>query len=387
MSEMQEAIGLLRELVELDSQPGQEAVAAQQYVKKLQKLGLSAWIDESHNVFGSLELGGEPQEEQRQRQIFLVAQGDTAEGWIEPQVEEGRLYGRGTVAAKAPLSIFLWNVHQLLREQYEAPQPVRLTVVILADGESLHSRGVKWLQEEGVVVPAEKKRKSLTLRPDVMIAGVPSEANGIVVAHRGEVQIKAQFRQESVEPGGENRSSLNNAFDWLQDLNRWLRGKYPFTSSFETPSLDLDSLDQKLEGGRWRVEMDVRLFTPVFFKEGMEEPFDLEPLQQWLEENTFGGKVEIKGQRPGLLVKQDRSVVQELARAIGQVGLSPVLKKRITSSYLGALSELWRLPVIGYGPGDASLAHGMSEQVALSEFEQSMKVFNVFLRQVTESRV
>ena len=95
----QTAIDLLRGLVALPSLSGQEEHAVSYLVERMNALGLAAHIDQAGNAVGTTGSGN--------RHIVLLGHIDTVPGEISVRIEDGLLWGRGSVDAKGPLATFV----------------------------------------------------------------------------------------------------------------------------------------------------------------------------------------------------------------------------------------------------------------------------------------
>ena len=86
-------------MVEIPSLSGKEGPLAAFLVETMHSLGFHASIDEAGNAVGIL--GDGPKE------IVLLGHMDTVPGIVPVRVEDGKLYGRGSVDAKGPLATFI----------------------------------------------------------------------------------------------------------------------------------------------------------------------------------------------------------------------------------------------------------------------------------------
>ena len=95
-------IELLRGAVAIESPSGQEQALARYLLDAMHRLGYDrAWIDEVGNAIGEL---GPPDAEHT---LVLLGHMDTVPGRIPVRIEDGKLYGRGSVDAKGPLCAFI----------------------------------------------------------------------------------------------------------------------------------------------------------------------------------------------------------------------------------------------------------------------------------------
>ncbi|MGH9220021.1 MAG: M20/M25/M40 family metallo-hydrolase, partial [Vicinamibacterales bacterium] len=96
------AVGLLRGLVAIPSLSRHEAAAANWLAEQMRAYGFDrAYVDRAGNAVG--ELG----DLSASRTIVMLGHIDTVPGKIPVRIEEGRLFGRGSVDAKGPLAAFV----------------------------------------------------------------------------------------------------------------------------------------------------------------------------------------------------------------------------------------------------------------------------------------
>ena len=87
-------------LVSQYSLSGQERGAVEWLVARMKSLGYDdAFVDEAGNAVGVMGKGT--------KQVVLLGHIDTVPGEISVRVEDGVLYGRGSVEAKGPLASFV----------------------------------------------------------------------------------------------------------------------------------------------------------------------------------------------------------------------------------------------------------------------------------------
>src|SRR5689334_18589318 len=95
------AVELVRGLVAIPSLSRQEAAASKWLVDQMRAAGYDrAFVDEAGNAVGEL---GDPS---AARTIVLLGHIDTVPGNIPVRIDDGLLYGRGSVDAKGPLATF-----------------------------------------------------------------------------------------------------------------------------------------------------------------------------------------------------------------------------------------------------------------------------------------
>ena len=98
-------------MVETYSPTGGEEPLASLLAEEMKGLGFKVERDTVGNVIGSFE-GGRPK-------VLLCGHMDTVPPELPVKLENGFLYGRGSVDAKAPLASMICAAAQLIEEGYE----------------------------------------------------------------------------------------------------------------------------------------------------------------------------------------------------------------------------------------------------------------------------
>jgi acetylornithine deacetylase len=85
---------------------------------------------------------------------------------------------------------------------------------------------------------------------------------------------------------------------------------------------------------------------------------------------------------PPVLTDRTDPLVRAFARAIrGQTGAAPRMLSKKGSSDMNTLATTWRdVPMIAYGPGDASLDHTPHEELSAGEFRAAASVLGDAVR-------
>ena len=105
-------------LVERYSPSGSERGAAEWLVECMKALHFSeAFVDEAGNAVGVIGAGP--------KQALLLGHIDTVPGEIPVRVEDGNLYGRGSVDAKGPLTWFFSGRSRNLRNRRSSKRSSR----------------------------------------------------------------------------------------------------------------------------------------------------------------------------------------------------------------------------------------------------------------------
>ncbi|ALV62708.1 N-acetyl-lysine deacetylase [Thermococcus sp. 2319x1] len=324
-----EKIEFLKKLVEIYSPTGREGEAVKFIVESFESFGVEAYVDEVGNAI-AIRKGKGPR-------ILLAGHVDTVPGIIPVRIDDGVLWGRGSVDAKGPLATFFF-----------ATLESRANVIFagLVDEEGF-SKGAKNLD-----VP----------RPDYIIIGEPSGVDGVTIAYKG--SLTAKF-VESVE---KVHGSLGvNAAEKL--INRWLEIKSSFGEGFNALSGRIAEFHAYERDFDFYGEMVINLRTPP----GYEPPDD------W----------EILDFVPAYQVDRRGALVKAFVRGIRRNGMRPRLKKKTGTADMNILGPKFGVDAVAYGPGDSRLDHTPHERISLDEYLLAVKVLVDVIEELkgTKSRV
>lgn len=336
-------IRLLSRLLQAESLPGQEGEAATLLLEALKGIGLTATLDEAGNV--EALLGEKEPEVVLTGHLDVVPVGDPTH-WPYPQgtVAQEAVWGRGAVDMKGPL------VAMLLALEALAQRPLKGRVRFLAT-----------VQEE--VGGLGSRHAAERLSPLAFILGEPS-GRRLMRGHRGRAEVWADFE------GEETHAALSGPENPLYPLGEYLLAlrELPLPPGLKLTPTRVDTYP----GARNQTPGVVRLYLDVRY----EPEANLETLLDNLkalgdasvyipEEERASGEVRlvIPALWPPYRLPEDHPLLLAALKALGQegAGLWPFTTD---APYLGA-----RAPVLGYGPGDPSLAHTSREHIPLAEVE------------------
>lgn len=338
-------IRLLSRLLQAESLPGQEGEAAALLLEALKGMGLSATLDEAGNV--EALLGEKEPEVVLAGHLDVVPAGDPAH-WPYPQgtVAQEAVFGRGAVDMKGPL------VAMLLALEALAQRPLKGRVRFLATvQEEVGGLGSRYAAER--------------LSPLAFILGEPS-GRRLMRGHRGRAEVWVDFE------GEEAHAALSGPENPLFGLGEYLLAlkELPLSPGLKLTPTRVDTYP----GARNQTPGVVRLYLDVRY----EPEANLEALLERLkalgdasvyipEEERASGEVRlvIPALWPPYRLPEDHPLLLAALKALGQegAGLWPFTTD---APYLGT-----KAPVMGYGPGDPSLAHTPREHISLAEVERA----------------
>ena len=337
------AVEFLTRLVETESVSGDERRAAELCAERMAELGFEARVDEAGNAVG--ERGTDSG-----RTFVLLGHIDTVPGRIPVRVEDGTLYGRGSVDAKGPMATFIHAAADV-----DLAPGDRLVVVGAVEEESATSKGARH------VAPL--------YRPEACIIGEPSGWDAVTVGYKG--RLLASYRAE--QPGGHSAGPEGAVAE--RAVRFWNRVEaHAEEFNAERPRLfdrlmpGLRDLRTSSDGLTDRVEATLGFRLPPGFE---REEFERR-LEAWAE----GAEVTTYGAEPAWTSARSSPPARSLARAIRGADARPRFLHKTGTSDMNVLGPVWGCPIVAYGPGDSLLDHTPNEHLELAEYERAIEVLS-----------
>ena len=319
--------------------------------------------------------------------VMLEAHLDTVgvEGMIidpfNPQLREGRLYGRGACDMKGALAAALTALEPAVLEALAA-SGVQL-IVAGAYGEETGNIGAARLADQGVGA-------------DEVIVLEPTGCT-IVHAHKGVLWCALTLIGEGGH--GSNPGKGCNAILAMTDLVPWLCSELtrPFTEEGVEPVMLAGEEGEeagptlnigRISGGNainivaphCRLEIDRRLVP------GESTRLILAALEERVKTLCRQGaardyQIEVLKGGPAFSTRTDSALVQGMQAALKADQCEPRLTAASWHSDAGALSRTSGA-VIVFGPGDIAQAHTRDEYIEVADLERGVRVLRTFLQGV-----
>ncbi len=349
-------ISLLIEAVRIPSLSGQERALAEFLVAWAKEHGYTrAYVDPAGNAVAEM---GSPD---ATRTLVLLGHMDTVAGEIPVRVENGKLYGRGTVDAKGPLCAFLAAVANV------GPLPdVRFVVVGATEEEAATSRGARFIRDrflaEGI--------------PHGCIIGEPSGWSSITLGYKGRLLIDFTAQQTAAHTATPDALGIADRVctwwaalkvfcqEYNQDKPRVFDQILPSLREVRTVS---DGLSDRVEA-----RVGLRL-PPAMDRETLEER--IRTMAQ-----AAGGEVRFFGYEPAFRADKHNALVRALRVAIRRMGGRPGFKVKTGTSDMNVVGPAWKCPIVAYGPGDSRLDHTPNEHIGLDEYMRGVRVLELALQ-------
>ncbi len=351
-------IHLLVEAVRIPSLSGQEHELAEFLVAWAREHGFDrAYVDEAGNAVAERGPAHIPPT------LILLGHMDTVPGNIPVRVENGVLYGRGTVDAKGPLCAFFCAAART-----PLPSETRLVVVGATEEESATSRGARHIRDrflqEGI--------------PRACIIGEPSAWDRITLGYKGRLLVNFTARQPSAHTAGPG------AFGVADRLCRWWEEVKSFCEQFNAQRPR--AFDQLLPSLRKVHTESDGLYEWVEARVGIRLPLDIARAE--LESHLYGlarsvdADITFYGYEPAFRADKHTPLVRAFTASIRSEGGRPGFKVKTGTSDMNVIGPVWKCPIVAYGPGDSSLDHTPHEHIHLEEYLRAIHVLQGVIRRM-----
>jgi len=349
---------LLRRMLEIYSPSGKEGEIAEFLRGQMAELGFGrVWVDSAGNVLG--EVGGGPPT------VLLCGHMDTVPGRLPVKVENGRLYGRGAVDAKASLAAMTVAASRMAGRAGRG----RVLVAGVVEEET-ESVGVRQLLGDGLEV-------------DWAVFGEPSGVRGITVGYRGRLEVRALCETEPGHAGSPRPfdNAIEKAYGLWTRIRDWASSRrgHPPRSYFYSTSARLTGIRggeaTNVVPARCTLTVDVRLPPAVSCREAVEQ---LEAIARQYEKENPGLRLSLEfGDRvEPFRAREDSEVVRALRGAIEETVGGPVrLLRKTGTGDMNIFAAETGVPVATYGPGDSQLSHTSREYIEADEYQASIEVY------------
>jgi len=329
----------LRQMVEIRSFSGQEDEIGQFLVDEMTRLGFRAFRDEAGNAIGEIGEGS--------RTMVLLGHMDTVPGNIPVRVEDGILYGRGSVDAKGPLATFISAA-----ARSGAPADTRL-IIIGAVEEEATSRGARAIRDR--------------YQPDFTIIGEPSGWEHITLGYKGSMYLTYSLAGENAHTAGASASAPETAIAFWNTLSQWAD---QFNSEkkriFDLVTPTLVAINSNNDGISDNVTMRINVRWPL----GLDDEAFVNTLRE------MAGDAEIRADSFEVPYRGEKRtpLTSAFLRSIRQNDGQPRFKVKTGTSDMNVVGPAWNCPIVAYGPGDSQLDHTPNEHISLDEYLKAIDV-------------
>ena len=333
-------------MVEIPSLSGEEATLAAYLVQTMRTLGLESRVDEAGNAVGVA--GSGPTE------ILLLGHMDTVPGRIPVRIEDGKLYGRGSVDAKGPLAAFVAAAAQV-----GAIPGKRIVVVGATEEEAATSKGARHVAGG--------------FTPDYCVIGEPSGTRAVTLGYKGRIVLAYEASTNVAHSASKGGSVIEEGIEFWNRIKQWAdeyNGEKPMFDRLDPALREIASANDGLtESLTYRASIRIPLgLTPEVVQAQAEQ---LAPVS---------ASLRFWGADPPYRAEKNTPLVRAFLRAIREQGLNPGFKLKSGTSDMNVVGPAWNCPILAYGPGDSTLDHTPNEHLDLAEYQRAIAVLTRVLR-------
>jgi len=305
--------------------------------------------------------------------ILLCGHMDTVEGEIPVRVEDGQLYGRGSVDAKGPLAAMIVAASKFVEDGF----PGKILVVGVVDEEK-GGTGIQHFVESGI-------------QPDYAIFGEPSGLEKIVFGYKGIVTVKVAVET----PSGHSAAPwlFDNAIEKAMEFWRQIRKLHLREEKLKSRFYSITSCLTGIKGGdnsasfipsHCEIYVQLRIppqLTPEVVFEEVKRRIDR------YKATNPKVKVNVEKMDVAKAFEADRRsvIVRALAWGIRKTTLNYASFSRKTGTGdMNVLGNALKIPVVTYGPGDSRLDHTPNEHIDIQEYLKSIEVLKKTLTKLPD---
>ncbi|MFB6069665.1 MAG: [LysW]-lysine hydrolase [Halanaeroarchaeum sp.] len=327
---MADGRALLRDLVSTPSVSGGESDAAAVLRDAFAAAGREVWIDEVGNVRAPADDG-----------VLLTSHVDTVPGEIPVRVEDGELWGRGSVDATGALAA--------------------MAVAALETGVSF----------AGVVEEETTSRGARHLvadrdAPEAVINGEPSGWDGIVLGYRGFRSATYETATPSAHTSRESANAVERAIDW------WDRVTDALPTGGDSAFESVTAKPVAIDGGVTEDGLATAATVEAQFR--LPPGVDAADVGRAVEDATVHGDLAWGDPIPPVVRSPRTPVARALRAGIRAEDGEPTHLRKTGTSDMNLYADAWDVPMATYGPGDSALDHAPDERLDLAAFDRSVAV-------------
>ena len=326
-----EAQTLLADLVSIPSPSGEEAAAAERLVAFFEANDREVWIDETGNVRAPAD-----------DSVLLTSHIDTVPGDVPVKIDDGVLWGRGSVDATGPLAAMAAAAVET---------GVSFAGVVR---EETGSNGAWFLVDDRDA-------------PETVINGEPSGWDGITLGYRGFLSGTYVSTSELGHSSRPDDNAIQSAVNW------WSRVADFFDADNSEGVFDtVTTKPVSFDGGPTEDGLAVEATVDVQFR--VPPKYSIDDVREVAEGELARGGVHWETPIPPVMASPRTEVARAFRVAIRAAGGEPRLLRKTGTSDMNIYAGAWDCPMVTYGPGDSDLDHAPNEHLDLAEFDSSIDV-------------
>jgi LysW-gamma-L-lysine carboxypeptidase len=313
--------------------------------------GFNAAVDDVGNAVGIRGAENAPYT------LMLLGHIDTVPGEIPVRIEDGWLFGRGSVDAKGPLCAFATSAAQAI-----IPPDWRVIVVGAVEEEIATSRGAYYIRDQ--------------FTPDLCIIGEPSNADRLTLGYKGRLLLDYEVTRPVAHTSRPEPSvgALGAAF-W-QAIRGWVEQQNNGTGRlFDQITPNLRAINTTTDHFYDTLRMTVGFRLPPNIQPNDVLAAVAEFAEPDAQLNAYSAEYAYQGGK-------NNPLVRGMLSAIRAQGHQPGFVLKGGTSDMNVVGMKWDCPIIAYGPGDSGLDHTPDERLSLAEYTAAINTLTYFIEQL-----
>ncbi len=344
---------LLLELVRRYSPSYHEADAVRCLTSWMGAHGFEAFIDSAGSACG---LRGAPD---APNLLVLLGHIDTYPGEIPVRIEDGKLYGRGSVDAKGALCAFAEAAAAAV-----IPAGWRVLVAGAVEEECPTSRGARTIAAH--------------FRPALCIIGEPSGARRLTLGYKGRLLVDYTLTRPCAHSARPEASvGAAGAALWMRVLAWAEAANAGYDRFFDQVMPNLNAINTSSD----------HFYDTLTMTIGFRLPPRLTPEAVYETLQTFvsDGQLRPYSQERAYQGDKNNPLVRGMLAAIRAQGGRPDFVLKTGTSDMNVVGAVWECPIVAYGPGDSSLDHTPDEHLPLDEYALAVATLRCFIENLPAS--
>ena len=355
-------VRLLNRMLNTYSPSGHEKEIGDFIAEEMERIGFRVSRDEVGNVIGEAGVGSPC--------VMLCGHMDTIPGFIPVRIENGKMYGRGAVDAKASLATLIAASAEMIKKRFRGQ--LQLVGVVDEEGEG---KGIRNIIKKGFCA-------------DYAVFGEPSGVGNVTIAYKGSMHLKVTCETQTghvaapwlFENAIENTFEVWRAIASIHFAEEDLQSRFYSTTSCVT----------RIEGGngfgtvpsKCSLHADIRIPPQITVERFQDKARDCA--------EQFGRRhpgtnvtIELEDREEPFETDKSSALVRAFTWAIRKVTSNPaVLVRKSGTGDINAFATAIKRPMIAYGPGNSHLDHTADEHVSIREYLDAIQVLQEALNKL-----